>query len=110
MDNCDVKSNKVKKCKNILDIIKPRGVEKLKEIVKNALNSPEPEQQINLLKQALNVFYDNPNDDYGGYLSEMYPRGYAISLFNTNYDENLAAPSPISSTFEERAAASRKIR
>lgn len=33
LDNCDVKSNKVKKCKNILDIIKPRGVEKLKEIV-----------------------------------------------------------------------------
>ena len=82
----------------------------LKEVIKNALNSPEPAQQINLLKQALNVFYDNPNDDYGGYLSEMYPRGYAISLFNTNYNENLAAPSPISSTFEERAAASRKLR
>ena len=27
----------------------------LKELIKNALNSPEPEQQINLLKQALNV-------------------------------------------------------
>ena len=82
----------------------------LKEIIKNALNSPQPDQQINLLKQALNVFYDNPSDDYGGYLSEMYPRGYAISLFNMNYNENLATPSPISSTFEERAAASRKIR
>lgn len=104
VDICDTSS--------ILDIDEAsNNIEhQLKEIIKNALNSPQPDQQINLLKQALNVFYDNPSDDYGGYLSEMYPRGYAISLFNMNYNENLATPSPISSTFEERAAASRKIR
>jgi hypothetical protein len=38
---------------------------KVKELIENARNTSEPEQQLNLLNEALDEFYNNPGDVYG---------------------------------------------
>ena len=84
--------------------------ESVKELVENARNSSDPEQQLNILNEALDEFYNNPGDVYGQFLSTMLPFDVKTALFNVNYDNTLAEDKTFSSTFEEKAKASRKQR
>ena len=84
--------------------------ESVKELIENARNSSDPEQQLNILNEALDEFYNNPGDVYGQFLSTMLPFDVKTALFNVNYDNTLAEDKTFSSTFEEKAKASRKQR
>lgn len=83
---------------------------KVKELIENARTTSDPEQQLNFLNEALDEFYNNPDDDYGEFLSVMLPVGIKNALFNVNYNNTLAEDKTFSSTFEEKAKASRKQR
>ena len=83
---------------------------KVKELIENARTTSDPEQQLSFLNEALGEFYNNPNDDYGQFLSIMLPFETKTALFNVNYDNTLAEDKTFSSTFEEKAKASRKQR
>ena len=63
-----------------------------------------------MLSDALDEFYNSPEDDYGQYLTLMFDPGTKSLLFNPNYDKKLADNKAVSSNFEEAAKASRNLR
>lgn len=81
---------------------------KLTTLVKEARATSEPVRQLKLISEALDEFYNHPEDDYGAYLSDFYPKGQKVILFSENTLTTDA--KTVSSTFEETAKASRIVR
>ena len=63
--------------------------QRVKDLIDIARSTSDPEQQLGMLREALDEFYNSPEDDYGQFLGDMLPRGHADLLFNTNYDNTL---------------------
>ena len=82
----------------------------IKKLIDDARLTSEVDKQLQLLNEALDEFYANPEDDYGQHLSLLFPPGQKSLLFNPNRDESLAENHAVSSTFEEAAKASRNLR
>lgn len=80
------------------------------DMIQIAKSTSEPESQLQLLREALDVFYNAPGDIYGKFLSMMFPKGVSNLLFNPDYNETLAEDKAVSSTYEEAAKAGRIVR
>lgn len=71
---------------------------KINQLIQDARNTNEPENQINLLKQALQEFYDSAKkeDEYGIYLSSVFPENSINRLLDSNYNSTLDQTLPAS--------------
>ena len=58
--------------------------ESIKTLINQAKDSPNAPQQLTLLEQALDTYYNNISNPYGAYLSKAFPKGRASLLFNPN--------------------------
>ena len=81
----------------------------ISHMLEEARTSPKPDEQIALLKEALEEYYKAPNP-YGRFINTFFPLGSALLLFNPKYDQALDDSKTVSSTFEETAKESRIIR
>ena len=82
----------------------------ISKMIKTARSTSESKKQLKMLSDALDEFYNSPEDDYGQYLTLMFDPGTKSLLFNPNYDKKLADNKAVSSNFEEAAKASRNLR
>lgn len=81
----------------------------ISHMLEEARTSPKPNEQIALLKEALEEYYKAPNP-YGRFINTFFPLGSALLLFNPKYDQALGDSKTVSSTFEETAKESRIVR
>lgn len=120
MEVCKVSSKKdfiaqiVKLCNNSAKLGLVKGPSYIKNgitsMIELAKASSEPEQQIQLLKETLNDFYNATNTPYGAYLSRMLTEASKNQLFSEKINPKLAENKVVSSTFEETAKASNQMR
>ena len=82
----------------------------ISKMIQTARSTSESKKQLKMLSDALDEFYNSPEDDYGQYLTLMFDPGTKSLLFNPNYDKKLADNKAVSSNFEEAAKASRNLR
>ena len=79
---------------------------KMKEIVDRAKQSPNPASQLTLIREAFEEFY-NSSDPIAKFYSTNFPLSNVLPLFDDNYRDVLAQPTPPT---REEAAASRQLR
>lgn len=59
---------------------------KINELIQQARQSPEPEPQLNLVREAIEMFYASQNS-YGRFINNILPLSSVLPLFNANYTE-----------------------
>ena len=78
----------------------------IQEMIANIKQSPSPESQLNLLREAFTDFYGSSNA-YGKFINNLISLSDVLSLFNDNYSDVLAQPTPPT---REQAVTNRQLR
>ena len=82
--------------------------QQLKDMITLAKQTAEPEQQVKLLKEALDSFYESQSA-IGKYVQNILQANAKEALFNDRFKTDLATTNPATS-LEERGKASNRIR
>ena len=78
----------------------------IQEMITNIKQSPSPESQLNLLREAFTDFYGS-SSAYGKFINNLISLSDVLSLFNDNYSDVLAQPTPPT---REQAVTNRQLR
>ena len=79
---------------------------KINELIQQARQSPEPEPQLNLVREVIEMFYASPNV-YGKFINNILPLNSVLPLFNANYEEESHTAIPAT---KQEAVAIRQLR
>lgn len=79
---------------------------KINELIQQARQSPEPEPQLNLVRETIEMFYASPNV-YGKFINNILPLSSVLPLFNANYMEESHTAIPAT---KQEAVAIRQLK